>query len=310
MCQDKLTKNIVYEKLHTQEIAMEMSDRIEKTLADAVNRAQGLSGPPLLSSAVRYAVFPGGHRIRPRLCLAVAQACGDPDPCAADAVAAAIELLHCGSLVHDDLPCFDDAPLRRGKPSVHVEYGEPIALLTGDALIVLAFETLAVGASQSPKNLAALLATVVGAVGAPNGIVAGQAWESEDAVPLADYQRAKTGALFVGATTGGAIAAGAQPALWHTLGALLGEAYQVADDLRDVLCNANEIGKPTGQDAARLRPNAVAQLGIGGAKSRLERLVKAAIHSIPACPGADGLRAQIEAQTALFFPKQLAREAA
>ena len=79
----------------------------------------GPGAPPLLASALRYCVFPGGHRIRPQLCLAVARACGDRDPAAADAAAAAIELLHCASLVHDDLPCFDDADLRRGKPSVH-----------------------------------------------------------------------------------------------------------------------------------------------------------------------------------------------
>ena len=103
--------------------------------------------PPLLASALRYAVFPGGHRIRPQLCLAVARACGDERSRSADAAAAAIELLHCASLVHDDLPCFDDADMRRGKPSVHAQFGEPIAVLAGDALIVLAFETLAREAS-------------------------------------------------------------------------------------------------------------------------------------------------------------------
>ena len=91
--------------------------------------------------------FPGGARIRPRLCLAVAQACGEDQPAVTDAAAAAIELLHCASLVHDDLPCFDDAPIRRGKPSVHRAFGEQLAVLAGDALIVLAFETLALAAA-------------------------------------------------------------------------------------------------------------------------------------------------------------------
>ena len=107
---------------------------------------RGLRVPPVRRPGqrpLRYAVFPGGARIRPRLCLAVAQACGEDQPAVTDAAAAAIELLHCASLVHDDLPCFDDAPLRRGKPSVHRAFGERLAVLAGDALIVLAFETLA-----------------------------------------------------------------------------------------------------------------------------------------------------------------------
>jgi geranylgeranyl diphosphate synthase type II len=289
---------------------MQIADRIEAALDDAVTLAQGPGAPPLLASALRYAVFPAGHRIRPQLCLAVAGACGDSDPEAANAAASAIELLHCASLVHDDLPCFDDSPLRRGKASVHAEYGAPIAVLTGDALIVHAFATLRPVAARNPARMAALLGIVAEAVGSPSGIVAGQAWECEVAVPLADYQRAKTGALFVAATRAGAAAAGADAEPWRMLGEKLGEAYQVADDLRDVLCEADELGKPIGQDAVRLRPNAAAQLGVAGAKSRLEELVKAAVNSIPDCPGAAELRTLIKAQTALFFPKQLAREAA
>ena len=289
---------------------MQTSERIEQALHRVVSRAQGAGAPSLLASAIGYAVFPGGHRIRPRLCLAVAQSCGDGDPTAADAAAASIELLHCASLVHDDLPCFDDAGLRRGKASVHVEFGSPIAVLTGDALIVMAFEALAQGAARDPSRMAILLSTIAESVGSPNGIVAGQAWECEAAAPLTYYQRAKTGALFVAATVTGAAAAGAAAQPWRMLGEKLGEAYQVADDLRDILCDASELGKPVGQDAARLRPNAAAQLGLVGAKNRLEELVKSAIDSIPPCPGALELREQIKAQTALFFPKQLAREAA
>ena len=289
---------------------MQIADRIEQALDRAVALAQGPGAPPLLASALRYAVFPAGHRIRPQLCLAVAGACGDADPESADAAAAAIELLHCASLVHDDLPCFDDSALRRGKASVHAEYGAPIAVLTGDALIVHAFATLRPVAARDPARMATLLGIVAEAVGSPGGIVAGQAWECEVAVPLADYQRAKTGALFVAATRAGAAAAGVDAEPWRMLGEKLGEAYQVADDLRDVLCDADELGKPIGQDAVRLRPNAAAQLGVGGAKARLEELVRAAVESIPDCPGATELRTLIKAQTALFFPKQLAREAA
>jgi geranylgeranyl diphosphate synthase, type II len=289
---------------------MDTSERLEGALERAICLAQGAGAPPLLALAMHHAVFPGGHRIRPQLCLSVSKACGDKHPAAAAAAAAAIELLHCASLVHDDLPCFDDAATRRGKPSVHARFGPPVAVLTGDALIVSAFETLAREASASPRRLAALLSIIAAAVGAPGGIVAGQAWESEAAVPLGDYQRAKTGALFVGSTLAGAAAAAADSEPWRALGEKLGEAYQVADDLRDVLCDANELGKPVGQDAARYRPNAAARLGVGGAKELLEELVMDAIGSIPPCPGRSELRKQIEAQTSRFFPKELALIAA
>ncbi len=274
---------------------MQTSGRIEGTLERAIGLAQGAGAPPLLASAMHYAVFPGGHRIRPQLCLAVSMACGDAHPAAADAAAAAIELLHCASLVHDDLPCFDDADTRRGKPSVHAQFGAPLAVLTGDALIVMAFETLAREVSaRSAADLPGSFRSSLRRSARPAGIVAGQAWECEAAVPLADYQRAKTGALFVGATLAGALPRAHNPEPWRAFGEMLGEAYQVADDLRDVLCDADELGKPIGQDAMRYRPNAAAQLGIGGAKSHLEGLVQAAIESIPPCPGRAELRALIK----------------
>ncbi len=197
---------------------MQTSMRVEDALEKAIARAQDTGAPPRLASALRYAVFPGGHRIRPQLVLAVARACGDKDPAAADAAAAAIELMHCASLVHDDLPCFDDADMRRAKPSVHLQFGEPIAVLTGDALIVLAFETVARGAKRSASRMSSLLTILADAVGSPKGIVAGQAWECEAAVSLSDYQRAKTGALFVGSTLAGAAAAGVDQTPWRMLG--------------------------------------------------------------------------------------------
>ena len=289
---------------------MDANRRIEQALDAAVAHLEAPGAPPRLAEALRYAVFPGGHRIRPRLCLSVARACGDDDPAASDAAAAAIELLHCASLVHDDLPCFDDAPLRRGQPSVHAAYGEPLAVLTGDALIVAAFETLARGAARSPARLAALVGLVARAVGSPAGIVAGQAWESEPTVALTEYQQAKTGALFAAATVTGAAAAGAPSLPWRLLGECLGEAYQVADDLRDVACRQEEVGKPVGRDSTLQRPNAAALLGMGGALARLKRLVREAIDVIPDCPGAETLRAEIEAQTRLFLPARLAQELA
>ncbi|HEV7440371.1 MAG TPA: polyprenyl synthetase family protein [Methylobacterium sp.] len=288
---------------------MEAGRRIERVLDIAVAHAEAPGAPPRLAEAIRYAVFPGGHRIRPRLCLAVAAACGDDDPAASDATAAAIELLHCASLVHDDLPCFDDATMRRQKPSVHVAFGEPLAVLTGDALIVLAFETLARGTARSSHRLGALVGLVARAVGSPAGIVAGQAWESEPEVALSNYQQAKTGALFAAATVAGAAAAGVSPLPWRLLGECLGEAYQVADDLRDVACRQEEIGKPAGRDATLGRPNAALLLGKTGALERLKRLAREAIEVIPACRGADSLRAEIAAQTRLFLPASLAQEA-
>jgi geranylgeranyl diphosphate synthase type II len=289
---------------------MQPSARVELALEEAIARAAGPGAPPLLGQALRYSVFPGGHRIRPQIVLAVARACGDSDPSSADAAAAAIELLHCASLVHDDLPAFDNADLRRGKPSVHLQFGEPLAVLSGDALIILAFETLGIALKRTPSRLPEMISIVARAVGGPSGIVAGQAWECETAVPLSDYQRAKTGALFVGSTLAGALAAGWEPEPWRALGEAIGEAYQVADDLRDVLCDVEELGKPIGQDARRMRPNAAAELGVGGAKARLKGLVDAAVNAIPDCPGIEDLRVLVKAQTTRFFPKQLALVAA
>jgi geranylgeranyl diphosphate synthase type II len=264
----------------------------------------------LLIAAMSHAVFPGGARIRPRLCLAVAQACGEDQPEVSAAMASAIELLHCASLVHDDLPCFDDAPTRRGRASVHRAFGERIAVLTGDALVVLAFQTLARRAVGAPARLAALITILARAVGAPNGIIAGQAFECEPHISLAGYQRAKTGALFAASTAGGACSAGCEPDLWHALGERIGEAYQIADDIRDVVCKEYELGKPTGRDQALGRPNAVHRLGLASAVERLEGLVQAAIEAIPSCPGAHDLRRHILAEASRLLPRELARPAA
>jgi geranylgeranyl diphosphate synthase type II len=289
---------------------MDAMTRIERSLVAALARTHGPRAPPRLAEAMRYAVFPRGARIRARLCLSVAAACGDDEPAAADAAAASIELLHCASLVHDDLPCFDDAATRRGKPSVHRAFGEPLAVLAGDALIVLAFQTLARAMPRLPQRLAPVLITVGGAVGMPFGIVAGQAWECEPAADLAEYQQAKTGALFAAAAVAGAAAAGAPAEVWRSFGELLGEAYQVADDLRDVACDPDEIGKPIGQDAALGRPSAVQALGLDGAIARLETLAGGAVAAIPPCPGKAELQSLIRLESQRLLPKELARHAA
>ena len=255
---------------------MDAVTRIERTLSASLERVDTTGGPPLLASAMRHAVFPRGARIRPRLCLAVAAACGEDDPAAAEGAAAAIEFMHCASLVHDDLPCFDNADTRRGRPSVHRAFGEPLAVLTGDALIVLSFQTIAWGAIGSPARLPALILTLAGATGMPLGIAAGQAWECEPTIDLGHYQRAKTGALFAAATIAGAAASGADPEGWRELGERLGEAYQVADDIADVLSGEGDLGKPAGQDLALGRPNAALAMGVDGAMRHLEMLAAAA----------------------------------
>jgi geranylgeranyl diphosphate synthase type II len=244
------------------------------------------------------------------LCLAVTRACEEDRPALASGVAASIELIHCASLVHDDLPCFDDAATRRGRPSVHLAFGERIAVLVGDALIVLALQSLARAAEKAPARLGPLLMILTRAMGAPTGIIAGQAWECEPRVVLANYQRAKTGALFAAATAAGACAAGHDAGNWHLLGERIGEAYQIADDIRDVFSTEDELGKPTGRDQVLGRPNAVAQLGMSAAVLKLEELVHAAIGEIPECAGVRDLRAHILAEANRLLPRKMARPAA
>lgn len=264
-----------------------LASRTEAALVRAIRLAQGTGGgaPGRLAAALDHAVFPGGARIRPTLCLAVATACGDDDPALSESAAAALELIHCASLVHDDLPCFDAADMRRGKPTVHRAYSEPLAVLAGDSLIVLAFEVLANAGTGHPARALTLTRMLAQRTGMPGGICAGQGWESEARIDLRAYHRAKTAALFIAATTMGAAAAGHDPEAWEELGARLGEAFQVADDLRDVLYDADTLGKPAGQDATHARPSAVAEMGVSGAIRHLTAILSGAIASIPKCPG-------------------------
>lgn len=273
---------------------MMLRQTIESTLEMALARV-GESAPPRLLAAMRHAVLPGGGRVRPRLCLRVARACSGGAPRLAVGAAVAVELLHCASLVHDDLPAFDDAATRRGMPSVHRAFGEPLAVLAGDGLIVLAFEELARAAANSPERLPAVLTAVTRGAGAAQGIVGGQAWESEPFVELRTYHRLKTAALFEAAVAAGAAACGEDPAPWVALGTRIGEAYQVADDLADAVGSADQLGKPVGQDASHGRPSAVATLGIDAAAERWRRLVRAAADAVPPCRGRDELRAWIAA---------------
>ena len=288
---------------------MDVLARIEQSLEAAVAICEADGCAPTLAAAMRHAVFPGGARVRPRLCAAVGMGSG----CDAEwlfAAAAAIELIHCASLVHDDLPCFDAALLRRGRPSIHNEFGERIAVLAGDALIVLAFQTVARGLAVCPERLAPIIGALARAAGAPAGIASGQAWECEAVAPLSAYQRQKTGALFIAATTIGSLAAGADPRLWQRFGDCLGEAYQVADDIRDVVASTEELGKPSGRDAALGRPSSVAEMGIAQSVGRFGTLVDEALDAIPACAGAATLRALIRLEVQRLLPAKLMRQAA
>jgi geranylgeranyl diphosphate synthase, type II len=264
--------------------------RVERALFAALEPGEA-EMPPRLCAALRHAVFPGGGRLRPKLCLAVAASCGDPEPHLTGAAAAAVELMHCASLVHDDLPCFDAADTRRGQPTVHRAFGESTAVLAGDQLIVLAFEHLARAGAESPRKLAPMVSLLARAAGAPYGIVAGQAWESEPKIDAALYRRAKTGALFEAAAALGAAAAGASPGAWAVVGARIGEAYQVADDILDVMGDPERLGKPVGQDAALGRPNVVCELGLADARRLFDRLVRDAAAAMPACADPEPVRA-------------------
>jgi geranylgeranyl diphosphate synthase, type II len=288
-----------------------VSGRIERALHASILRAQGRgvpgqpTAPGRLAEALHYAVTPGGARIRPTILMSVAMACGDDAPELSDAAAAALELIHCASLVHDDLPAFDDADMRRGKPALHKAYSEPLAVLAGDALIVQAFTTLAAAGHRHPARALDLVGVLAARTGSPAGICAGQGWESESSIDLAAYHMAKTGALFIAATQMGAIAAGQDPEPWTELGARIGAAFQVADDLLDAVGDADTIGKPVGQDTAHGRPSAVTQLGVAGAVAHLQDILAGAIASIPACKG----EAQLAGLVRLYARRMVPAEA-
>ena len=281
---------------------MKISERIEATMTDAIRQGQGGVAPAKLAAALEYAVTPGGARIRPTILTSVAMACGDDRPALTNAAAVALEVMHCASLVHDDLPCFDDADLRRGKPALHRAYSEPLAVLTGDSLIIMGFQILARAAADTPDRGLALVDILGKRSGMPFGICAGQGWESEETIDLSAYHQAKTGALFIAATQMGAVAAGQDSDPWEELGARIGEAFQVADDLRDALCDEDTLGKPAGQDDLQGRPNAVASLGVEGAVQRFDDILAGAISSIPACPGEAALAQMVRAYADKLVP--------
>ncbi len=252
---------------------------LERALHEAL-AAGGGHPPRLLSEALAYAVFPGGARVRPRLCLEVARACGGVTELA-HAAACSIELLHCASLVHDDLPCFDAADTRRGRPSVHRVYGEAMAVLVGDGLMVQSFQTLARALAAHPELGMAPMLTLLEAAGPRRGLVAGQAWELEEDVELAAYHRAKTASLFEAAAALGALVNGVAPAPYVSFGRAFGMAYQLADDVADVLADPLVLGKPIGRDRTLARPTAMHDGDPAAALGRLDEAARGAVDAVP-----------------------------
>ncbi|MEP6942680.1 MAG: polyprenyl synthetase family protein [Betaproteobacteria bacterium] len=241
--------------------------------------------PPLaLHAAMRYAALGAGKRVRALLAYAAGEMAG-ADPVDVDAAAAAVEFVHAYSLVHDDLPCMDDDVLRRGKPTVHIAFGETTALLAGDALQSLAFEILGTSANGSAATTGAKSALLANAVGS-RGMAGGQALDLEavgSECSVANVERIhelKTGALIrasvrLGAACGQACSSAECDAL-DRYACAIGLAFQVVDDVLDVEGTAQTLGKTAGKDAAQQKPTYVSLLGIDGAKARVDELLASA----------------------------------
>lgn len=269
-----------------------------RTLVDAAldrHLSQPPACPPLVSEAMRYSLFAGGKRLRPTLTLAAADAVArrdgrDAAAALADAMpaACAVEMIHTYSLIHDDLPAMDNDTLRRGRPTLHVVYGDGMAILAGDGLQAEAFGLLAREPAGSDAALAArklrVLALVAEAAG-PIGMVGGQAIDLQaagrvptgpltlDAEGLRAMHARKTGAMIRVSATAGAIMAGADDRLVDavsTYATEIGLAFQIVDDVLDVEGNAEELGKTAGKDAADEKPTYVALYGIAGARARAD----------------------------------------
>ena len=253
----------------------ERSRRVESVLDQALATADG--SPGRLQEAMRYATLGGGKRVRALLAYGGGELAGaDPDD--VDGAAAAVELIHAYSLVHDDLPCMDDDVLRRGKPSCHVAFGEAIALLAGDALQSLAFDLLARTPARDPAAQVALLAYASGA----SGMAGGQAIDlatAGEAIALTELERMhalKTGALIraavrLGAGCGRPMSADENDAL-DRYALAIGLGFQIVDDVLDVEGTASSLGKTAGKDAIQRKTTYASLLGLSAARKRIEAL--------------------------------------
>ena len=244
--------------------------------------------PERLSDAMRYAVLDGGKRLRPLLVLAACEAVrGNPE--AALRAACAVELIHAYSLVHDDMPCMDNDVLRRGKPTVHVKFGEAGALLAGDALQALAFELLAPEGDAVPAAIQARLCRLLARAAGHEGMAGGQAIDlasvglALDESALRRMHRMKTGALLQGSVMMG-VACGEAPApaqdALRNYGAALGLAFQVVDDILDVTQDSATLGKTAGKDAAQSKPTYVSLMGLDGARAHADDLLVQALAAL------------------------------
>ena len=243
--------------------------------------------PAGLGLAMRYGVLDGGKRLRPLLVLAACQATGG-QRAAAMRAAVAVELIHAYSLIHDDMPCMDNDVLRRGKPTVHVQFGEAQAMLAGDAMHTLAFEVLTAppdgdGASDFdiPPALQARLCALLSRASGHAGMAGGQAIDlASVGQPLAetalrDMHRRKTGALLLGSVQMGAACGRTDAAAWQALseyGSALGIAFQVVDDILDVTQESHTLGKTAGKDQDNNKPTYVTVLGLDAARRHAAEL--------------------------------------
>ncbi|MBD0414192.1 polyprenyl synthetase family protein [Oryzicola mucosus] len=267
------------------ETALQMrAEQIEsllRRLLDERIRPGEIARPDHLLAAMRHGVLNGGKRLRPFLVLESA-ALFDADSDAAMRVAAALECLHCYSLIHDDLPAMDDDDLRRGQPTVHKAFDEATAILAGDGLLTYAFDIIADEATPLPGDRRATLVLALARAAGPGGMVGGQALDldAEKNMPAEDgiirLQAMKTGALIRFACEAGALVAGASVADRDRLtafGEAIGLAFQLADDLLDVTADAGTMGKATGKDAAAGKATLVSLHGADWAKRQLGGLV-------------------------------------
>jgi geranylgeranyl pyrophosphate synthase len=233
--------------------------------------------PTKLHAAIRWSVFAGGKRFRPALLLAVGETFGAASE-SLIATACALEMIHTYSLVHDDLPSMDNDDLRRGRPTCHVRFGEATAILAGDALLTMAFKTIAEDEKLPATKRVQLISEIARAAGTPEGMVAGQAYDLEaEARPVAadeleTIHRLKTGALITAAARCGAIIAEASPAELAAVtdhAGQLGLLFQITDDLLDVTATAEAIGKTPGKDARSRKATYPALHGIEATRNYL-----------------------------------------
>lgn len=260
------------------------AEAVEGTLATALP-----SAGDDLSAAMRHAALGGGKRLRPFLVIESARLFDVPRDRAL-VVGAALECVHCYSLVHDDLPAMDDDALRRGRPTVHVAFDEATAILAGDALLTLAFELIAGEDAHPDGEVRADLALALARAAGHQGMVGGQALDlAAETTPVTDeagiaaIQSRKTGALIRFASEAGAILADAPSAARTSLSTYathLGLAFQIADDLLDVVGTAEMVGKATGKDRDAGKATFVSLLGVDGARSRLQAETNSAVAAL------------------------------